>query len=313
MSRVLFHSNQLSIRGTEVALYDYAHYNETILGNLSYIAAPANSDLQAYEKFINRFGADRVFIYSDFTFFSSEIKNKIDIAYFIKAGYNDGLLVPEVKNIVHVVFQYYDPHGDVYIYIADWLANKMSKGKCDYLPHILKMEDTDVDYRQHLNIPKDAIVFGRHGGYNEFNLEYTYDPIIKTAIHNKNIYFLFMNTKPINTNNIENILYLDASYDLEIKRAFINTCDAMIHGRKKGEVFSLSMGEFLYCNKPVITSKQGEDEGHIHMLGNKGIYYSNEIELFEILNTFEKKDRNVKTITEAYTPEKVMDKFKIFL
>ena len=31
MKNVAFHSNQLGIRGTEVALYDYALYNETIL------------------------------------------------------------------------------------------------------------------------------------------------------------------------------------------------------------------------------------------------------------------------------------------
>ena len=33
MKSVAFHSNQLGIRGTEVALYDYARYNEEISGN----------------------------------------------------------------------------------------------------------------------------------------------------------------------------------------------------------------------------------------------------------------------------------------
>ena len=62
---IVFHSNQLSIRGTETALYDYAHYNETLLGNVSYIMAPANSDMASYEKFLQRFG-DRVILYTDF-------------------------------------------------------------------------------------------------------------------------------------------------------------------------------------------------------------------------------------------------------
>jgi len=31
MMKVAFHSNQLGEGGTEVALYDYAHFNETIL------------------------------------------------------------------------------------------------------------------------------------------------------------------------------------------------------------------------------------------------------------------------------------------
>ena len=36
---IVFHSNQLSLRGTEVAIYDYARYNEEYLGNNSIIFA----------------------------------------------------------------------------------------------------------------------------------------------------------------------------------------------------------------------------------------------------------------------------------
>ncbi len=35
--KIAFHSNQLSIRGTEVVLFDYAHYNKLLLGNESFI------------------------------------------------------------------------------------------------------------------------------------------------------------------------------------------------------------------------------------------------------------------------------------
>ncbi len=45
MKSVAFHSNQLGIRGTEVALYDYARYNEEILGNKSYIISCSTADL----------------------------------------------------------------------------------------------------------------------------------------------------------------------------------------------------------------------------------------------------------------------------
>ena len=58
---ILFHSNQLGIRGTEIALYDMAHYTEKLLGHTSFIAAPADSDFSAFEKFNARFG-DRVII-----------------------------------------------------------------------------------------------------------------------------------------------------------------------------------------------------------------------------------------------------------
>ena len=40
--KVAFYSPHLSVRGTEVAMYDYAQYNETILGN-EYDGLPATS------------------------------------------------------------------------------------------------------------------------------------------------------------------------------------------------------------------------------------------------------------------------------
>lgn len=40
---IAFHSNQLQIRGTEVALYDYALHNEAVLTRNSVIAYNADS------------------------------------------------------------------------------------------------------------------------------------------------------------------------------------------------------------------------------------------------------------------------------
>jgi hypothetical protein len=59
---VAFLSNKLTLRGTEVALYDYADYNEKILGNKSIIITrdfekvkyEYDVDIQAYNKFHNR-------------------------------------------------------------------------------------------------------------------------------------------------------------------------------------------------------------------------------------------------------------------
>jgi len=116
---ILFHSNQLGIRGTEVALYDYAHFNETLLGNLSYIAAPANSDITALDKFRARFG-DRVILYNDFNDLQTL---PLEAAYFIKAGFDDNKLISGVKNIVHAVFDASHKHGDVYVAVSKWLGD----------------------------------------------------------------------------------------------------------------------------------------------------------------------------------------------
>jgi len=296
---ILFHSNQLGVRGTEVALYDYAHYNETILGNVSYIAAPANSDMSALGKFKSRFG-DRVTLYNSFT----EVAYKIDVAYFIKAGFNDGMLFPGAKNIVHAVFDASDKHGDVYVAVSEWLGKKHS---VDYLPHIVSLPDIKEDFREFIGASHNDIIFGRYGGFDQFDIPYLGD-VIKAAA-DKGVKFLLMNTKQFNFHH-PNVMYSEANTDMNTKTAFINTCDAMIHGRTDGESFGLAVAEFLHQNKPVVTSMQCRDRNHIHVLGDKGLYYSNGNELYAILTSFEKKDYNVKPLVDQFKPEVIMQKFK---
>ena len=43
--KTLFHTPSIGIRGGEVALYDYAHFNETILGNESVIIYNINKKI----------------------------------------------------------------------------------------------------------------------------------------------------------------------------------------------------------------------------------------------------------------------------
>ena len=309
MSRVLFHENQLGLRGTTVALYDYADYNEKILGNISYIAAPANSDLQALEKFQTRFGADRIFLYSDFNSMIYHAKNIANptAAYFIKYGKNDGLLFPGVKNIVHYVFDGSEPHGDYYVGVSDWLAQKYNT---DYLPHIVKLPEVDYTYRDYFGISQDATVFGRYGGAEQFDIPYLREVIEAAA--EAGMFFLFMNTN-VFTKDHPNIIYVNPTYDIETKAAFIKTCDAMIHGRQEGETFGLSICEFLYFDKPIITNIECRDKNHISILKDKGYYYSSADELYSILTEFKKIDFDGKALVDRYIPEKVMKKFKIII
>ena len=55
MKTVAFYSNQLCLRGTEIAMYNYADYNEKILGNKSIIFSIKGANMDAYEKFSDRF------------------------------------------------------------------------------------------------------------------------------------------------------------------------------------------------------------------------------------------------------------------
>lgn len=306
---VIFHSNQLSIRGTEVALYDYAHYNETILGNISYIAAPINSNLEIKDKFLSRFGSDRVILYEDFGTLSNTVIEKyaIEASYFIKSGINDGKLIPGIKNIVHAVFNGSDPHGDVYVAVSEWLAEKY---KIDYLPHIVSLPDVNESYRSYLGFSEADLVFGRYGGYDQFDVPYIGEVIHAAA--NVGIKFILMNTKVV-TPSHQNIIYLNGVSDLESKTAFVNTCDAMLHARTEGETFGLAVCEFLHRNKPVITNIECRDRNHITILKDKGYYYTSAQELYSILVNFQKKEYAVSELVKKYSSETVMEKFKCYM
>ena len=90
----------------------------------------------------------------------------------------------------------------------------------------------------------------------------------------------------------------------------------MLHARSGGETFGLACAEFSILNKPVITCLMGE-RAHIDILGNKGLYYSNPTELYNILFNFESNRKNLANDLNCYKdyiPEKVMLLFdKIFL
>ena len=313
MKIVAFHSNQLGIRGTEVALYDYAHYNETILGNKSYILSDANSNLETLKKFEKRF---EVFLYNKFEDCFDFVKLKeVTNAYFIKAGDNDGKIIPGIVNAVHAVFQNKDVHGDRYAYVSEWLANKMEM-LGSYVPHIVWLPEPTQDYKEQLNIPKENIVLGRYGGLDEFNLPFVKTAVYEVAQKRSDVTFLFMNTREF-CPSLPNIIHVNGTSNSQNKANFINTCDYMIHARHHGESFGLAIGEFLFNNKPVISWKNGLDGNHLIVLGDKGIWYEDYSSIFNILLNITApvcSTGKYKQLVNCFTPESVMKQFdKLFL
>lgn len=312
--RVAFHSNQLGVRGIEVALYDYALYNRELLGNESVIISDANADLAAYAKFSNQF---EVFLYKDFGELQHYVDRKnIEVVYYQKSGQHDGKLVSNAKNVIHSVFQFYEPHGEVYAYISEWLANQMGGPTQPYVPYIVDIlkYDHNENYREFFNIPKDATVFGYYGGPDSFNIDFAKKAVVDVARANKNVYFIFMNSIPFC--NESNVLFVEGTTDFHKKIGFINTCDACIHARNGGESFGLTVAEFSSKNKPVITTSYCtvalNDLAHLHMLGDRAVLYNNYSELINILTNFRSiadssKDWNAY---KQFTPVQVIEKFK---
>jgi hypothetical protein len=307
--RIAFWDNYLCERGTTVALYDYAYYNQELLNNESLIFY--NSSISANEqKVIEKFKKNfQVFGSPSFT--DSEdvmIKNNIDLIYIIKGGENDGQISRNIKTCVHCVFSAHSPHGDIYSTIAPWVYG--NDGKYPVVPHMINLPDHNKNLRERLNIPEKANVFGGYGGKDNFNIDYVKKIVIDLATTNPDIYFLFANFSKF-CEDLPNLIHLPMMLNLDEKVSFINTCDAMLWARSDGEVMSMSQGEFSVRNKPIICTNIGYP-GHGFLLGDKAIWYSCENDLKDILLNFNKEEVKNKdwNAYKQYTPTKVMEIFK---
>jgi glycosyltransferase involved in cell wall biosynthesis len=305
MKKVLFFDPHLNERGTSIATYDYAYYNETILGNKSIIASLTSSELKSYNKFNDRF---EVIMCKD----TAELSTiECDYMYVLKFGTNDGVLHKDAKNLVHVVFPSYDPHGDVYAYISKWLAEAHGKNS-PFVPHMVNLPEVKEDFKDFFKI-KDKLVVGWYGGDN-FDISFAQQAVIEAASKRSDIVFLFMNQTAFC--DIDNVIFVKGTTDQEQKVAFINTCDVMIHARERGETFGLAVAEFSSKNKPIITYFDSPERNHLVQLRDKGIYYSNYSELLNILLNIQLSDIQHKEWNQYtdFTPEKVINQFNnVFL
>jgi hypothetical protein len=114
-----------------------------------------------------------------------------------------------VKTIKHCVFDTTYPESDFYISISTVL-NKKYNTKCKVIPHIVQLPSTDKNLRHELNIPSNAIVYGRYGGNTEFNIQDVHKAIQHHIHKDENCYFLFMNTIPFY--NHPRIIYLEKKF-----------------------------------------------------------------------------------------------------
>jgi hypothetical protein len=305
--KVGFLNNQVDNRGTGNAIFSYADYNEKILGNKSLILTinADNPDGEMLNRLQERFGGIEVYR-------PWYIPPDIDILYHIKSGYNDGFVPPEdVRYVVHAVFNN-DPHGDRYAFVSDWLANRFGGIA---VPHILSLPDDTENLRSSLGLREDAIVFGRHGGADSFDLSFAWDTIAEASLIDDRLYFIFLNTnKPDIKFRRNNVIFLDNTADQVYKRRFINTCDAMIHARQRGETFGIAVGEFDICKKPVLTYGLSPEKAHYETLNHPITYFNKQELMIHLLTAESWIHEPVKSGYDIYDPESVMKRFyEVFL
>jgi hypothetical protein len=325
MKNIIFFVRHFTERGTETSIFNYAKYNEEILNNKSYIVAFTENKIRklgwdifgrlSYDKFKNRFTVIEIDEIKDITNVIDELN--IDYFYTQTGGDNDVYefenksIWKNCKTIKHCVFNTRVPESDYYISISNCINNNCGTSY-PVLPLLVDLPKVEGDLRNELNIPKDAIVIGRYGGYYEFNISFVYQCIFNILQKNNNIYFLFMNTKPFGEH--PRIIYLNPSTDLNYKSLFVNSCSAMIHARSMGETFGMAVGEFSLMNKPIITSNSGDNE-HILILKDKANIYNSPDELnyiFENIATII-SSRNDWNAYKDYNPYTIMELFNKLL
>ncbi len=314
--KILFHDNQLGERGTSVALYDYAYFCreyfniEPIVSYNSF--AEHNNDL-AIKKFKDEF---EVIGYENFSEVEPLIESRsVEYFYAIKSGFIDEIKVNNAKNLIHAVYSV-DPlqiHGERYATVSKWQSS-IFDNIIPYVPHMINLPMVEGDLRKELGIPSGGIVFGRHGGFDTFDIPFINKSISEALEKRNDFWFILMNT-PREIYH-PRCIYLDINVDLTYKSLFINTCDAMIHGGFRGETFGISILEFATRNKQIIAFDNyvGGRNHHLYLKDNYHLY-SNEENLQEIFNNIQKENPfNTLHLKDTFSSDKIMDKFKqVFL
>ena len=317
-TKIGFDAGLMSLRGTHIAIFDYALQNQKILGNESIIFYDRRSEQvqpSVFQKFSQEF---RLVPYDQF----SDVKAMpevgfIDAMYLIKSGELDTYSLPGVPNLMHAVFpqKIEEMHGDIYAYVSRWLSEECSNGKIPYVPHMIDLPIVGASLRTSLGISQDATVFGCYGGSDSFNLGFVKKTISEVINQNPKIFFLFMNIERFTDH--PQVIFLPGNPDPLFKSSFIKTCDAMIHARGIGESFGLACGEFSIHNKPVITYALSPQRNHIEVLGSKAILYKGPSDLKNILLNFDKtwhQQQEWDCYSRDFSPAAVMKKFdEVFL
>lgn len=311
--KIGFHTNRLSLRGTEIALYDYALHNQELLGNESVIFYRKQNP--AIESVVEKFSRHFKLLPYDGNHELNQLieQEKVDAAYFIKPGERDDVKCTSAPSWVHAVFPtaITEFHGDKYAFVSEWLARECSNSRIPFVPHMISLPEHTNDLRTSLGIPPDATVIGSYGGADSFNLRFAQAEVLRALKQRNDLYFLFMNIDSFATH--ERLIFLPGSADLDYKVQFINTCDGMIHARGIGESFGLACGEFSIKGKPVITYSMSPQRSHIEILGDKALLYKGGSELADILMHFDRsvqRQRSWDAYSSQFSPAAVMKRFK---
>ena len=314
MLKVGFYLRKLNFRGIANSINIYAKNNQKILKNKSiifYNSTALDNKPEAIKEFKKKFLTIRVSSFNELKKINKNIK--LDYLYFQRDGSKDET-INNCKNIIHAVFpqNIFQYHGFNYAYISKWLSKTCSNNKYPFAPLPVQLLNIKTNLRNKFKIPKNAKIFGYHGGESSFDLNFVKDAIKKIVVQDKDTYFLFMNIGKFL--NHKRVIFIKGTFDQAQKVKFINSCDAMLHARSLGESFGLSCAEFAIKNKPIFTYGFCRQRAHFEICKNNIIsYYSYEDLILKILNFNKNKKYNSNNLKKELSENNTIKLFKKIL
>ena len=197
---IAFYIDEMNFRGVANSSYKYAINNQKILKNKSiifYNSKNFRNINEVIKKFKKKFKVIGVQNFDEI----NKYKKKLSISYLYvqKSGNNDNWKSQEIKTLVHTVYpqKLNQIHGHNYAYISEWLSENFSNKKIPFVPLISEGNKTKKNLKKKLNISKNKLVFGCHGGESSFDLKFAKAVLINIVKKRKDIVFIFLNIKKI--------------------------------------------------------------------------------------------------------------------
>jgi hypothetical protein len=319
MYKVLFYTNHVCLRGSSVAIRDYARYLPEFYG-LDTIVAFNPRDHRNNVDTIRRW--EKLFpLYpcmpADLNRFIED--HGISTVYQMTSTL-ERIYIENAQSLIHQTGMISKPDylydNEVYAYVSEWSARhnqSHTPSPDNWVPHIVTANSSGVSrerFRNLFDIPHNATVIGRTGGLDTWNMSYTDECITRALRHRGDLWFVLQNT-PIRIRH-QRVIYLPPTSSERIKSSFIRACDAMIHARAEGESFGIACGEFSVHNKPVITFSGSPERSHLEILGDNAILFDSPQTLLKHLVDYRYKDRDWNCY-KSFSPEIVIPRFaKVF-
>jgi hypothetical protein len=259
VAKVAFLARSLELRGTGVATFDYAEGCQSDLGHEAVVLfdAEAEQNPAALAHFQSRF---KTIPYEGLADADRALeRERADLVHVMKGDARDRWASRAAPMAVHQVFPAAarDAHGAAYAYVSQWLAQVCAGPRAPFVPHVVALAEASGDLREALNIPADALVLGCHGGAASFDLAPARAALARALDARSDLYFVGLNLTPFLDH--PRARFLPGTAQPREKRQFIDTCDAMLHARRRGETFGLAVAEFSAANRPVLTYRGERD------------------------------------------------------